>query len=116
MKISRIVLSSLALFLAAAAHAQQHFTQTVTRQNTNRNSTCSVIDMPDLNSNPAAIIFITPVGNTKYLNPHPIGAYYMYLKRWSVFNLDSTTITEGSKFDIEYYPLPDENRFVFTVP
>ncbi len=115
---SRAILWTVILVISAAAVArsQQHFTQTVTRQNTNCNSTCSVIDIPELNLNPAAIIYITPIGNTKNLNPHPIGAYYMYLKKWSVFNLDSTTISEGSKFDIEYYANPDTDRFVFVVP
>ncbi|MEP6848411.1 MAG: hypothetical protein ABI999_06115 [Acidobacteriota bacterium] len=101
--------------LAGSGSAQQ-FTQTVTRQNTNCNSTCSVIDVPELNGNPSALLFITPIGNTKNLNPHPIAAYYMYLKKWSVFNMDSTTITEGSKFNVEWYANPDTDRFVFVVP
>ncbi|MEP7075040.1 MAG: hypothetical protein ABI878_04450 [Acidobacteriota bacterium] len=101
--------------LAGSVSAQQ-FTQTVTKQNTNCNSTCSVIDIPELNGNPSALLYITPIGNTKNLNPHPIAAYYMYLKKWSVFNMDSRTITEGSKFNVEWYANPDKDRFVFEVP
>src|SRR3954449_2996153 len=82
----------LTILFASAITAQQQFIQTVTKQNTNCNSTCSVIDIPELNGDPSALMFITPTGNTKNRNPHPIAAYYMYLKRWSVFNMDSTTI------------------------
>src|SRR5690242_6685755 len=96
--------------------AQQQFIQTVTKQNTNCNSTCSVIDVPELNGNPSALMFITPTGNTRNRNPHPIAAYYMYLKKWSVFNMDSTTITEGSTFNVEWYADPDVDRFVYVVP
>jgi hypothetical protein len=75
-----------------------------------------VIDVPDLNGNPGAIILATPIlENGRNPNPHPIGAYFMYMKKWSIFNLDGTPISEGAKFNIEYYTGPGENRFLYTV-
>lgn len=118
MKISRIIfgMSILCVTTASTAFAQQQITQTVTKANTSCNATCSVIDIPELNSNPAAIIFITPVGNGRNLNPHPIGAYFMYMKKWSVFNLDGVAIAEGAQFNVEYYAGPAADRFVYIVP
>lgn len=103
------------LSTASATSAQQQFTQTVTAQNKNCNATCSVIDIPELNNNPAAVIFITPASGSG-ANPHQIGAYYMYLNRWSVFNLDGVAINAGAKFTVEYYSSPDANHFVYVVP
>ncbi len=92
------------LIACTVVFAQQQFTQTVTTQNRNCNNSCSVIDVPELNNNVYAIIFITPVlVNGVNLNPHPIGVYYMYLNKWSVFNLDGANITLGAKFNVEYY-------------
>jgi hypothetical protein len=99
---------------ASVAYSQQQFTQTVTAQNRNCNSTCSVIDLPELNGNSAAILFMTPAGGSS--NPHPIGAYYMYLNQWSVFNLDGAAITVGAKFNVEYYVNPDASHFVYILP
>ncbi len=112
--IARVVL--LIAFSVSSAYAQQQFTQTVTKANKNCNSTCSVIDLPALNNNPAAVIVITPIGNAASLNPHPIGAYYMYLKKWSVFNLDGAAITEGAKYDVQYFADSGPDRFVYMVP
>src|ERR1051325_4358598 len=102
--------------MAAVTQAQQQFTQTVTKENKACNNGCSVIDKPELNGNTAAIIFVTPDENTRKLNPHPIGAYYMYLKKWSVFNLDNTPIPKGAKFNVQYCTSPDASRFVCVVP
>ena len=101
---------------ASASYAQQQFTHTVTKANKNCNATCSVFDIPALNNNPAAVILITPIGNATSLNPHPIGAYYMYLKKWSVFNLDGAAITEGAKYDVQYFADSGPDRFVYMVP
>ena len=116
MKISRIILGLSILLIAAfsTAVAQQQITQTVTKANKSCNYGCSVIDIPDLNGNPAAIIYITPLSPN--LNPHPIGAYFMYMKKWSVFNLDGTTIADGAQFKVEYYTGPGADRFAYTVP
>jgi hypothetical protein len=113
------ILSGLFVLLnvtASASDAQQQFTQTVSRQNTSCNSACSVLDIPELNNNPLAIIFVTPVANAKTPNPHPIGAYFMYLKKWSIYNLDGAAIPEGATFTVQYYPSPDSDRFIFVVP
>jgi hypothetical protein len=98
--------------LAASAYAQQQFTQTVTTQSCN--ATCSVFDVPELNNNPAAVVFIKQIGGT--LNQHTIGAYYMYLSRWSVFNLDAAALPVGTQFQVEYWAIPDANHFVYQLP
>jgi hypothetical protein len=101
------------LLIAFSSRAQQQITQTVTAQNRNCNSGCSVIDIPAINNKPAAVIFIRPV-TANY--SHPIGAYYMYLNRWSVFNLDGTAMVLGTTFNVEYYANPDANHFVYVAP
>lgn len=114
MKVSKFVLGLFILIICSASiYAQQQFTQTVTVQNKNCNAVCSVIDIPELNNNPNAIVFITQIGTS---NPHPIGAYYMYLSRWSVFNLDATALPVGAQFKVEYFVNPDANHFVYTIP
>src|SRR5258706_8555384 len=114
-RLSRIIIG---VFILASSgmvvYAQQQFIQTVTKDNKNCNAVCSVIDVPGLNGNSAAILFITPAGGSS--NPHPIGAYYMYLNRWSVFNLDGTAISVGAQFKVEYYVNPDANHFVYVLP
>lgn len=114
----KLIMPALFFFISAAsaANAQQQFTQTVTKDNKNCNAVCSVIDVPDLNGNPSAVVFVKPVGNSATLNPHPIGAYFMYLQKWSVFNLDGVAIADGAKFNVEYYVKPDANHFVYIVP
>lgn len=101
---------------ASSSYAQKQFIHTVTATNRNCNTVCSVLDIPELNNNPAAVIFITPGGNARDLNPHPIGAYYMYLKKWSIFNLDGASIAEGAKYKVEYYANSGPDRFVYMVP
>lgn len=114
---NKIFLVTFIAIIAISSQAQQQYTQTVTSQNRNCNSGCSVIDIPALANNTAAIIMITPVSvNGANPNPHPIGAYYMYLNKWSVFNLDATAIAVGAIFNVEYYLNPDSNRFVYVVP
>jgi hypothetical protein len=117
MKSSKIILG-LFIFMTltgSAAFAQQTFTQTVTAKNRSCNSTCTVLDIEE-SVNPTLIIFVTPVlVNGINLNPHPIGAYYMYQNKWSVFNLDGTAMTVGAKFNVEYYEKSDANHFVYAV-
>jgi len=113
----KMLLLVLVMITAFGGHAQQQITQTVTAQNRNCNATCSVIDIPELNNNPVAVMFITPVlVNGANLNPHPIGANYMYLNKWSIFNLDGTAIALGAKFNVEYYINPDATHFVYVLP
>lgn len=109
--IHALIVASVA-FGAVPANAQQQITQTVTKDNKSCNNGCSVIDIPDLNGNASAVVFVTPSGSSATLNPHPIGAYFMYLKKWSVFNLDGAAITEGATFNVEYYK-PDATHFAY---
>ena len=114
-------LLALIIVTAMNSYAQQTFTQTViggSNGNVNCNATCSVIDVPALNGNGYAMLFITPVlVNGVNLNPHPIGAYYMYLNKWSVFNLDGSAIAVGAKFNVEYFAgITGNSGFVFQLP
>jgi hypothetical protein len=115
-QLQKIFLQIFILLIAFRSQAQQQYTQTVTAQNRNCNSGCSVIDVPELNNNPAAILFVTPISGSTNQNPHPIGAYYMYLNKWSVFNLDGTAIPLGTQFKVEYYVNPDSSHFVYILP
>jgi len=108
-------LTLLLTMVPIAAQAQQTFTQRVTKLNINCNAACSVIDLPALDNDPDAVVFVTPA-SAGASNPHPIGAYYMYLKKWSVFNLDASPIVDGATFSVEYYPKPDADHFVYVVP
>ena len=54
---------------------------------------------------------ITPIlVNGGNLNPHPIGAYYMYMNKWSVFNVDAVQMNVGAKFKVEYHAEPGPDR------
>ncbi len=98
-----------------SSFAQQQFTITSSRANNYCNGTCTLFDNPELNGNPTAVIFITPVGvNGINLNPHPICAYYNG-KQWSVMNIDNSTIAPGSQFNVNYYARPDDKHFVHVV-
>lgn len=115
MRLRTIITGLLTLIVSSvtATYAQGVFTQTVTALSTNCNATCSVLDVNALSNNPAAIVFITPSGGTA--NPHLVGAYYMYLNKWSIFNLDGAAIAVGAKFTVEYSN-PDANHFLYVVP
>ena len=102
----------LVLLLASVLFSQQQFIQTVTRENKSCNATCSVLDVPELNGNPAAIIFVTRE-DPRELDPHPIGAYFMYLKKWSIYNVDGAAMPEGARFNVEYYASSGPERFVY---
>ncbi len=111
------MLCCLVLFVltAAASRSQQSFSITSSRANNYCNGTCTLLDNPDLNGNPAAIVVITPVEvNGINLNPHPICAYYNG-KLWSVFNIDNSTMVPGSQFNVTYYAKPDDSHFVHIV-
>ncbi len=118
MKTSSIIIGLFFLIISSASvtFAQQQFIQTVTRENINCNATCSVLDIAELNGNPGAVIFVTPVDAVGSRLAHPIAAYYMYLKKWSIFNVDATAFTEGAKFKVEYYTKPGSDQFLYVVP
>jgi len=104
------------LAFGTSIRAQQQVTLSASRENKNCNSTCVVLDIPELNNNPGAVIFATSSESGRVQNPHPIGAYFMYLKKWSIYNLDAAAIPDGTTFTVQYYSSPDASRFVFVVP
>ena len=96
--------------------SQQQFIQIADKKNSYCNSTCTLLDIADLNKNPAAIVFATPiVDGSVTLNPHPIGVHFINDK-WSIFNLDQAAMPAGSKFNVQYFAKPDPNyQFVHVV-
>ena len=109
------ILTILAVLLLCRASAQKEFIVTSTKANNYCNGTCTLIDNPDLNGNPTAVIFITALEvNSINLDPHSICAYYTG-KQWSVINTDNATMPPGSQFNVKFYTKPDENHFVHVV-
>lgn len=103
------------IFISINSSAQKQFTHTATKANNYCNANCTLLDIPDLNNNPAAIIFATPLlENGLNLNPHPIGIYY-FKGKWSIFNLDQQPISEGAKFNVEYVAKPDSTHFQYLI-
>jgi len=103
------------MLLAVSSPAQKQFTVTSSKANNYCNGTCTLFDNPDLNGNPTAVIFVTPVNvNGVNLNPHPICAYYNG-KQWSVSNVDNSTMPVGSQFNVQYYTTEDDRNFVHIV-
>ncbi|HSU26840.1 MAG TPA: hypothetical protein VLJ68_00540 [Chitinophagaceae bacterium] len=103
--------------LLQGVHAQQQLTQTVTTTNRCCNNVGSALDTSLFHYKTGAIILITPVlVNGANLNPHLVGAYYMYLNTWSIYNYDGTAIGVGAKYNVEYWLTPDANHFVYVVP
>jgi hypothetical protein len=113
---SKIVLAAVSVLISFCSQGQQ-LTQTVTTTNRSCNSGCSVLDTSIFHNKAGAIILITPIlVNGVNPNPHPVGAYYMYLNTWSVYNLDATSIAIGAKYNVEYWLNADANHFVYVVP
>ncbi len=99
-----------------SAKAQQQFIQVADKKNSYCNSTCTLLDIPDLNKNSAAVVFATAlIEGGVNLNPHPIGVHFINDK-WSIFNLDQAAMPAGSKFNVQYFAKPDPNyQFVHVV-
>ena len=103
------------MIAALNSYSQQQFTITSSRANNYCNGTCTLFDVADLNGNPTAVIFITPVEvNGINLNPHPICSYYNG-KQWSAMNVDNATIPAGAQFNVQYYAQPDNDHFTHVV-
>ena len=119
MKTLKTILGLIVLIIltASATSAQQQFTHTVTAANKYCNSTCSLMDIPALNNNANAIIIITPilVSGTNP-NPHPVGAYFVDGKKWSIMNADNVTIANNAKFNVQYWANPTADQFVYVIP
>ncbi|MDI1243590.1 MAG: hypothetical protein PSX80_16895 [bacterium] len=103
----------LLVLMASAAYSQEQFTHTVTAANKYCNATCSTTNI----SSPFAILIVSPVlVNGTNRNPHPIGVFYVNeLKKWSIINVDGVALTEGVKFNVQFYLDPGPNQFVFVV-
>jgi type VI secretion system secreted protein Hcp len=108
-------LLSIIMIVALSGHSQEQFTITSSNINNYCNGTCTLFDVPDLNGNPTAVIFIIPVEvNGINLDPHSICAYYNG-KQWSVMNTDNSTMPPGAQFNVQYYVSPDDNHFTQVV-
>jgi type VI secretion system secreted protein Hcp len=109
------VLFGWVLLLNLHTASQGQFTQTASRENNYCNGTCSLLDIPELNGNPTAVIFIKQVEvNGVNLDPHPICAYYTG-KQWSIMNTDNATVPAGSQFSVQYFNTSDANHFTHIV-
>ena len=117
-KLSRLrkrTLLSVLLATGLAAHTQQKFSVTSSRANNYCNGTCTLLDSPDLNGNPTAVLFITQQQvNGINLDSHPFCAYYNG-KQWSVMNTDNGTMPGGAQFNVDYFVKPDDTHFTHIV-
>jgi len=109
-----LLLPAYFLLMCLNSPAQQKFMHTASKENISCNYDCTLLDMPDLTNNPAAVIFVTPVLDKGIIqNPHPIGAYY-FKSQWHIFNLDNKPVPAGARFNVEYYPNADETHFQYS--
>ena len=115
LKVKLIVCALICLLINCNTYAQKQFTHIATKASGNCNDNCTLLDIPDLNNNPIAIIWVTPISeNGINFNPHPVGVFY-FKNQWNIFNLDQTAIAPGSKFNVEYVARPDENHFLYVI-
>ena len=111
----KIFFTVVIIIIAGSIQGQKQHTQIATRTNSWCNATCTLLNIPELDNNPSAIIMATPLlENNINLNPHPIAAYYTG-KQWSIINVDQVKMPEGSKFTVEYYPSADQNHFQYII-
>ena len=97
---------------AFSGNSQNQFTHIASKENNSCNGNCTMLDIPQLNGNPKAIIFVTQ--KEQGLNPHPIGVYY-FKGRWNIMNLDQAGIPAGSEFEVEYFINPDKEHFQYLI-
>jgi hypothetical protein len=69
----------------------------------------TLIDHPDLNGNPDAIILITQVWNpdgnayTGVTNPHEVGVQYLTaVNKWAIFNEDMAEMPDSASFNVVF--------------
>lgn len=106
---------ALLIITTLSSFAQQQFTHIASKENISCNYDCTILDVPELNNNPDAILFVTPVlEDGVNLNPHLIGVYYTN-KKWNIFNLDQKVLPEGSKFNVQYSVKPDSTHFKYSI-
>jgi type VI secretion system Hcp family effector len=97
---------------AFSGNSQNQFTHIASKENRSGNGDGTMLDIPQLNGNPKAIIFVTQ--KEQGLNPHPIGVYY-FKGRWSIMNLDQAGIPAGSEFEVKYFIDPDKDHFQYLI-
>lgn len=106
------ILLYLCIASAVSSHAQQEFTLTTSPANIT--SAQALINLPELNGNPNAIILGIPQGNTATSNTHPLGVWY-YSGRWYLFNTDFMPMLPGLIYKIQYFLNPGTNQFLHLV-
>lgn len=97
---------------AFSGNTQNQFTHIASKNNRSCNGNCTMLDIPQLNNNPKAILFVTL--KDKSVNPHPFGAYY-FKGKWNIMNLDQAAIPDGAKFTVEYFINPDQDHFQYLI-
>ncbi|MEO6612000.1 MAG: hypothetical protein ABIT05_11725, partial [Chitinophagaceae bacterium] len=111
----KLFLQALILVTALNSHAQKQFTHTATKANNWCNGTCTLVDIPELNNNPGAILRVT----TNTTDKQSVMAYYVPTKKntfqWSIMSLDNSVIVPGTQFSLQYYASADDNHFVHVV-
>lgn len=107
-----LLLAILSGAIPLSSHAQQEFTLTTSAANIT--SAQALINLPDLNGNPGAIIVATPLGNTKLMNTHPQGVWY-YSGKWYLFNTDFAPMLAGLTYKIRYFLTAGTNQFLHMV-
>ena len=108
----KIIVLAFTILTTVSSHAQQEFTLTTSAANII--SAKALIDLPGLTGNPDAIIVVTPLGNTKTANPHPIGAWY-YSGKWNIFNSDFAVMVPGLTYKVQYFQTSGVNQFLHLV-
>ena len=108
----KTIVCCLFIGITIKSHAQQEFTLTTSPANIT--SAQALINLPELNGNPNAIILGIPQGNTATLNTHPLGVWY-YTGRWYLFNTDFMPMLPGLTYKIQYFLSPGTNQFLHLV-
>ena len=115
LKRMKLFLLAFVTITAFSSFAQKQFIHTATKANNSCNYDCTVLDIKELQNNPDAVIWVTPVNEKGATpNPHLIGAYY-FSNQWRIFNLDGRPIPEGAKFTVEYVEQPDATHFAYSI-
>jgi hypothetical protein len=98
--------------ITLTCHAQQEFT--LTTSGANITSSQALINLPELNGNPNAIINAIPQGTTNSVNTNPLGVWY-YTGRWYVFNTNFNPMLPGLIYKIQYFLMEGPNQFLHLV-
>jgi hypothetical protein len=108
----KLILLALYILITLTTHAQQEFT--LTTSGANITSSQALINLPELNGNPNAIINAVPQGTTSSVNTNPLGVWY-YSGRWYVFNTNFNPMLPGLIYKIQYFLMEGPNQFLHLV-